>query len=83
MSNVKPKDTVIKESTDAYLDSLDAANLPAPTEIAEQLFQTTNEQLRALNYAVPRDMSYKLIQELTFYQVAAIVVKTKCTVVIQ
>lgn len=83
MSNVKPKDTVIKEITDTYLDSLDAANLPAPTEIAEQLFQTTNEQLRALNYSVPRDMSYKLIQELTYYQVAAIVVKTKCTVVIQ
>ena len=78
-----PKEQVVKEVTDNYIDSLDVMNLPAVPEMVGQLYTSTNERLRMLNAGMPRGMTYRMTDTVTNYQVAALLAKTEVIALIQ
>lgn len=57
-----PKEQVIKEVTDEYLDALDVTNLPEVSEMVGQLYTGTNERLRTLNAGMPKGMTYRMTE---------------------
>ena len=60
-----PKEQVIKEVTDEYLDALDVTNLPEVSEMVGQLYTGTNERLRTLNAGMPKGMTCRMTEHIT------------------
>lgn len=66
---------VVSASTELYLKELDGEAPPTPSIVAGTLVHRTNAWLRAENVARDKNNQFRLLQDLTFYQVASILIK--------
>lgn len=70
-----PQNTIIAEATAAYLDRLDPASPPPAEQVEKELLDRTNGEFTIENVGREPKHRIRLLQTLTSYQVAQIVVR--------
>ncbi len=71
---VLPLNQLIEEATTAYLASLDPLSPPPPAEVERDLLVATNALIAQANMGRPRVSQFRILQQLTFWQVARVLV---------
>ena len=64
------RNKIIKDATNAYIQSLNKTNLPTPEEMEEQLLEKVNLQIETENAVRAKNAKLKLLTELDEEQVA-------------
>ena len=69
-----PLNQLIEEATTAYLAVLDPLSPPPPAEVERDLLVATNALIAQANMGRPRVSQFRILQQLTFWQVARVLV---------
>ena len=69
-----PLNQLIEEATTAYLAVFDPLSPPPPAEVERDLLVATNALIAQANMGRPRVSQFRILQQLTFWQVAQVLV---------
>lgn len=72
---MRTMNSVIKDCTESYLDSINPDEIPSPSEVEEELISTINDQISLENQVRSKDEKLKLLKTLCPSQIGDILLK--------